>query len=317
MKIQRKPPFSFVSMDGRLGLRLVQGRALPEAVTVFAVLAVFLLLTAASRVQAQNLTLEGQTGGFITPTGYTVQSPGHFFSAPVVSFHYVRAGNVIGDIHTLSVTEGLGNRFEVGYTRSIHTNGDNPFLSPLWAFNGFNVVHGKVNVIPENARKIPFLPAIGVGFVYRSQDHYVSGALAAKTYNNGDVYIAGTKMLLNLRPPLLLNFGFKGTNGSIYGVGGNSPAFVGRLFGGLGIILPGPFGVVFVPAAGFTQEPRRVQNLPAADIPTTLDYAVRITQRKDARFAFDAGVGQVAGRIIPGVNLNARSVFGMGLSYKF
>ncbi len=265
----------------------------------------------------QNLTLEGQTGGFITPTAYTVPSPGHMFSAPVVGYHYVRAGNVIGDVHTLSITEGIGNRFEVGYTRSLHTNGDNPTLSPLWAFNGFHVVHGKVNVLEENAGKHSFLPAIGAGFVYRFQDHFVSGALAAKSYSNGDVYAVATKTMLNLRPPILLNFGFKGTNGSIYGVGGNSPAFVGRLFGGLGIILPGPFGTVFVPAAGFTQEPRRVQNLPAADIPTTLDYAVRITQRKDARFAFDAGIGQVAGRIIPGVNLNARSVFGMGLSYKF
>ena len=275
------------------------------------------LLAAPIGARGQNLTLEGQTGGFITPTAYTVQTPGHFFSAPAVGYHYVHAGNVIGDVHTLSITEGLGNRFEVGYTRSLHSNGDNPFFSPLWAFNGFHVIHGKANILPENAGGHAFIPAIGVGGVFRTHDHYVTGALQAKTVNNGDVYIAATKMLLTIKPPLLLNFGFKGTNGSIYGVGGNSPAFVGRLFGGLGIILPGPFGLVFVPAAGFTQEPRHVQNLPAADIPTTLDYAVRITQRKDAHFAFDAGIGQVAGRIIPGVNLNARSVFGMGLSYKF
>jgi hypothetical protein len=315
MKIQRMLLLSFQSSPSsvpwlRCRRSLVTRVALP---IVFAALC----LTTETAIQAQNLTLEGQTGGFITPTAYTVQSPGHLFSAPVVGYHYVRAGNVIGDVHTLSVTEGIANRFEVGYTRSIHTNGENPYYSPLWFYNGFNVVHGKVNVLPENTGKIPFLPAIAAGFVVRTQDHYVSGALQGKTYTNGDVYAVATKTLLNLRPPLLLNFGFKGTNASIYGVGGNSPAFVGRLFGGLGIILPGPFGLVFVPAAGFTQEPRHVQNLPAADIPTTLDYAVRITQRKDARFAFDAGIGQVAGRIIPGVNLNARSVFGMGLSYKF
>ena len=268
---------------------------------------------------AQQLTLEGQTGGFITPTAYTVSSPGHFFSHPAVGFHFVNAGNVIGSVYALSITEGFANRFELGYTRSLHSNGDNPFLSPFWEYNGFNVFHGKANVLPENFAHLPFLPAVGVGFVVRTQDHYVSGALANTTYNNEDVYIAATKDFTHAarRLPLLINFGFKGTNASIYGVGGNSPAFVGRLFGGVGFPLPGPFKTAIIPAAGFTQEPRSVKNLPGAVIPTTLDYAVRITQRENAHFAFDAGVGQVAGEILPGVNLNARAVFGMGLSYKF
>ena len=34
-----------------------------------------------------------------------------------------------------------------------------------------------------------------------------------------------------------------------------------------------------------------------AHIPTTLDYAVRVTQRDKPHFAFDIGVGQVAGNI--------------------
>lgn len=269
-------------------------------------------------LQAQNMTLEGQTGGFITPTAYTVTSaPGRMFSRPVVGFHFIAAGNVIGDIYTLSVTEGIANHFEVGYTRSLHSNGDNPFYSPLWFYNGFNVVHGKANIIPETFRKHAWVPAVAVGGVYRNQVRYVSGAIAQKSYSNGDVYIAATRTLRTTKPPLLLNIGYKGTNASIFGVGGNSPDFVGRLFGGLGIALPLPHGLIAVPAAGFTQEPKRVKNLPHADIPTTLDYAVRITQREDPRFTFDAGIGQVAGRIMPGVNLNARHVFGMGFSYKF
>ena len=89
------------------------------------------------------------------------------------------------------------------------------------------------------------------------------------------------------------------------------------MFGGLGIALPLPHGLIAVPAAGFTQEPQSVKNLPGADIPTTLDYAVRITQREEPKWTFDAGVGQVAGWILPGVNLEARAVFGMGVSYKF
>src|SRR5208282_6885699 len=80
-------------------------------------------------------------------------------------------------------------------------------------------------------------------------------------------------------------------------------------------------GIVAVPSAGFTQEPKTSVNLntllnaapyqcevalacnPAsyplmsAHIPTTLDYAVRVTQKDKPHFAFDIGVGQVAGNI--------------------
>ena len=104
------------------------------------------------------------------------------------------------------------------------------------------------------------------------------------------------------------------------------------LFGGLGIPLPGPFKTAIVPAAGFTQEPPQVKNLGAlliggkAHIPTTLDFAVRVTQRDNPHFAFDIGIGEVAGQIgttfvyplglVP-VNLHARNVVGMGLSLRY
>jgi hypothetical protein len=106
----------------------------------------------------------------------------------------------------------------------------------------------------------------------------------------------------------------------------------------LGIPLPGPFKTVWVPSAGFTQEPHTAQNLnlllPAGGhLPTTLDYAVRVTQREHPHFAFDIGIGQVAGNIgtavlptgypppypatiaLP-VNLQARHVVGMGISIR-
>jgi hypothetical protein len=67
-----------------------------------------------------------------------------------------------------------------------------------------------------------------------------------------------------------------------------------------------------------------------ADLPTTLDYAVRVSQRENPHFSFDIGIGQVAGNIgsiptfmpppypaaIP-VNLEARKVVGMGLSFRY
>ncbi len=79
------------------------------------------------QLKAQNLTLEGQTGGFLTPTAYVVfAEKGQTFSHPAVGFHFIDAKTVIGNIETLSVTEGFLNRAEVGYTRSIHQFGDQP-----------------------------------------------------------------------------------------------------------------------------------------------------------------------------------------------
>jgi len=327
--------------------------------SLFRKLSVFALLLAgvpaAVRLCAQNLTLEGQTGGFLTPTAYVVESAkGHTFSHPAVGYHFIDAKTVIGDFQTFSITEGFRNRAEVGYTRSYHTLGDSVTpsagaFSNLWNYSGLNVFHGKVVGI-RDGQFGPWTPGLAVGGLVRTDDKFVSGAVLqevaalqgvnqpAKSYTNGDVYVAATKTWAHPPVPFLVNLGWKATNGTIFGIGGQSTRFAGRLFGGLGIPLPGPFKTVFVPSAGFTQEPRTAQNLnlllPAgAHLPTTLDYAVRVTQREHPHFAFDIGIGQVAGNIgtavlptgLPApyppyvalpVNLQARHVVGMGISIR-
>jgi len=310
-------------------------------------------LLAANRGEAQNLTLEGQTGGFITPTAYVVYSAkGHVFSHPALGYHFVNASNVIGYIHTFSIAEGFANRAEVGYTRSVHMTGNSPAFSGLWHYAGMNIFNGKVVAI-KDGQFGAWTPGVGAGFVVRTGDKFVSGALneaetgVLKTYTNGDVYVAATKTWLHPPVPFLVNFGLKFTNASIYGIGGQATRFGGRLFGGLGIPIPGPFHTAIVPAAGFTQEPPQVKNLSAilvnpntyapgapAHIPTTMDYAVRVTQKDNPHFAFDVGIGHVAGTIgttavatglpapyppvvlVP-VDLKANSVFGMGLSLRY
>jgi hypothetical protein len=174
----------------------------------------------------------------------------------------------------------------------------------------------------------------------------VSGALnqelggSLKSYTNADVYVAATKTWLHPPVPFLLNFGLKFTNASIYGLGGQSTRFEGRLFGGLGIPIPLGHNLAAVPAVGFTQEPPQVKNLGAilfppgsgAHIPTTMDYAVRVTQKDNPHFAFDIGVGHVAGVIgdtavptgvanppyvlLP-IDLKANHVVGTGLSFRY
>jgi len=304
---------------------------------------------------AQHLTLEGQTGGFLTPTAYVVESAkGKVFSHPAVGFHFIDAATVIGNIETFSITEGFANRAEAGYTRSVHQNGNQMTtgleLSKLWDYSGMNVFHGKVVGI-KDGQFGPWTPGVAVGGVVRTGDNFVSGSLylsqlsaafgiteAPKTYTNGDVYVAVTKTWAKKPVPFLANIGWKATNATIFGIGGQSTRFAGRLFGGLGIPLPIGKSIVAVPSAGFTQEPKTSVNLSnvllapptyathdRAHLPTTLDYAVRVTQREHPHFSFDIGIGQVAGNIgttfngvalVP-VNLQARHVVGMGLSYRY
>ena len=183
-----------------------------------------------------------------------------------------------------------------------------------------------------------WMPGVAVGGVIRTGDQFVSGALnkrltgTPKTYTNGDVYLVATKSYIKPPLPLLVNFGWKATNAEILGIGGQATRFGGELFGGVSFPLPGPWKTVILPSVGFIQEPSQVKNLGAilvggkAHLPMTLDYAVRVTQRKNPHFSFDIGVGQIAGNIgttyvsglglVP-VNLQARSVVGLGFNYRY
>jgi hypothetical protein len=359
---------------------------------IFALLTVGLLST--RQLSAQYLTLEGQTGGFLTPTAYVVYTEkGHALSHPAIGVHFINASKVIGNIETFSITEAFYGRAEAGYTRSVHQFGDSgtgtavlgnfvlgstspataystsPDFSQLWHASGMNIFHGKVVAI-NDGQFGPWTPGVAVGGLVRTGDKFVTGEAgvvavqlydqycletslcapvavpAPKSYTNGDVYIAVTKTWAKKPVPFLANIGWKATNATIFGIGGQSTRFGGRFFGGLGIPLPIAKGVVAVPSAGFTQEPGTSKGLGPnppngiplvagkADLPTTLDYAVRVTQREKPHFAFDIGVGHVAGNIgtIPSptyaptgypqvvyipVNLQAQKVVGMGFSYRY
>ena len=308
---------------------------------VAAVLSAAIFCFAGHNLRAQNLTLEGQTGGFVTPTAYVVPvEKGHFFSHPTVGYYFVNADKVIGDIHTFSIIEGFGNRAEVGYTRSVHQTGDSAELSQLWHFAGMNVFNGKVVAI-KDGQGSPFTPGLAAGFVVRTGDKFVSGAIdgllgqQVKSYTNGDIYVAATKTWLHAPLPFIANFGFKVTNASILGIGGQSTRFQGRLFGGLGIPIPFFFHTAIIPAAGFLQQPPHSVNLNEVlvvhegRLPTTLDYAVRFTQRENPHFSLGVGIGQVAGMIgetyvpppegpgpVP-VDLQARHVLGINIGFRY
>jgi hypothetical protein len=265
---------------------------------------------------AQSLNWEGQTGVFVTPLAYTAASPKDNVGKPVVAYHYLDAGDVLGGFHTASVTEGLFGRAEFGYTRTFHQPGGTTGLSQLWD-GGFNIVHGKVNLVGENAGKNNWLPAISAGFVARTQDHHVSGVLGNRDYNNADFYLVATKTVTQFKPlPVVLNLGYKATNASVFGLAGNAPAYKGRLFGAAALVVKGPKKSQLIFGSEFAQQPREVQNLPGAIVPTTITYAARIVPLPErSKFNVDFGVAQAAAWILPGVNLQARHQFALGISY--
>jgi len=277
---------------------------------------------------AQSLNWEGQTGIFVTPLAYTAPSTRQGLGLPVVAYHYLNAGEVIGGFHQASITEGAFDRIEFGYTRSIHQAGGTAGLSSLWS-GGFNAFHGKLNVLPENTARQKWLPAVSVGFVARSQVRNVGGVIESRETTNADFYAVATKSVTQLRRlPLVFNLGYKATNASLLGLAGNAPAYRGRLFGAAAVVLRGPARSTVVLASEFLQEPRSIQHLEGAVIPTTITYAARIVpsgaffsgkgwNAERPKFSFDFGVAQVAGNILPGVNLHARHQFALGISYGF
>ena len=70
----------------------------------------------------------------------------HIWSHPAVGYHFVNASSVIGYVNTFSIEEGIANRGEFGYTRSVHFKGNSPAFSSLWDYSGMNVFNGKLAV---------------------------------------------------------------------------------------------------------------------------------------------------------------------------
>jgi hypothetical protein len=288
------------------------------------VLFLIVMGTGANIAFGQSLNWEGQTGVFVTPLAYTVPSADKGVTLPVVAYHYLDAGPVLGGFHQVSITAGALDHLEFGYSRDLHQEGSTTGLSNLWG-SGFNAFHGKLNFLRE---KRSWLPALSAGFVVRSQVQNVGGAISGRQTTNEDFYAVATKTVTQIRKlPLVFNFGFKATNASLLGLAGNAPAYRGRLFGAAAFALKGPGRSTILLGSEVLQQPRGVQGLSGAVIPTTITYAIRIVPAgalplhgwgvESPKLTIDVGVAQVAGNIMPGVNLQAQHQFALGVSYEF
>lgn len=287
---------------------------------IFLAMSVALLFWIAPAVHAQNLNWEGQTGAFVTPFAYTSASPADGIGRPAVSFHYLDAGPVLGNFYEVSGTIGFLGRVEVGYSRALSSAGSTPELSPLFQ-GGFNIFHGKVNLLRENEGKHNYVPAISLGFVARTQVRRVGGVINGKDTSNGDFYVVATKTITQIKQlPIVANVGFKVTDSAILGLAGNAPDWQGGVFGALGFVLPGPAKSKIVVGSEALQQPHHIQGLvgeQSATLPTTLTYFARVLPPGKVPFNVDFGVAQAANQILPGVQLKARAQFAFGISYRF
>jgi hypothetical protein len=288
------------------------------AKSVSFILPILAVLVLVPRANAQSLTMDGESGIFLQPLADVVPSPQHKFGGPTVSFHAVNAGPVAGNYINAGVEEGFGNWLEFGYTRSNHTDGGDPTISPLFNFSGMNIFNFKAKFLPANYHGHKYLPTISVGGVLRTNDPFVVQAVKHKNATNGDVYLVGTKLfMIGKKFGFVGSAGVRGTNAQKYGYGGNTLDWQARAFGGVAFPIPIKDVLVLTPAFEIDQEPSRIKYVPTARLPTDLIYALRISRFPDSKWSIDIGTGHLGANIGPGLNIKANNALAIAANYRF
>jgi hypothetical protein len=266
----------------------------------------------------QALTMDGQSGIFLQPWADVVPAAPRKFNAPTVSFHAVDAGPVAGDYINVGVEEGYGNWLEFGYTRSNHTDGGDPTISPLFNFEGMNIFNVKAKIVPAGAHKFKYVPAVSIGGVLRTNDPFVVQFVQHKNATNGDIYGVATELFtFGKKFAFLGTGGVRGTNAQKYGYGGNTLGWEARYFAGLAFPIPIKGKIVVAPAFEINQEPRYIKYVPGAHFPTDLIYAVRVSRYPDSKWTFDVGTGHLGATLAPGLNIKVNNAIAIAADYRF
>jgi hypothetical protein len=276
----------------------------------------FVLALASPFAQAQNLSYEGPTGVFVTPLASTAASPDKSLGKPVVGYHFIAGGNGLGDYQTVSVTEGYAKRFEFGYTSEFHAGSYQLPLVTSANAQGFEIVHGKANLITSKT-----FGAISVGAIYRFNDHNLFDGAGTQSTSNADFYVVGTKVFTGIKKvPILLNAGLRGTNASLWGLAGNAPGYSARGFGALAFIFTLPNKGNLILGSEAAQQPQRINEVgtPILDVPTSVVYAARFVPSPKHKLNIDVGVlHATSGHDATDYLANAKDRVAFGLSYGF
>jgi hypothetical protein len=158
---------------------------------------------------------------------------------------------------------------------------------------------------------------MSIGVIARSQVRNIGGAILNKDTTNGDIYFVASKTITQTALPVILSGGVRGTNSQLWGMGGNASEWAARAFGAAAVVVKLPKGASAIFGVELAQQPRHPDQFTAAVVPTTITYCMRLTPIAEHSLNVDFGVAQLAGKIAPGVDLDARSRTGIQVSYGF
>jgi hypothetical protein len=262
-------------------------------------------------VQAQSLNWEGQTGTVIIPDARVSESPARGIGHPVVSFHVLNGGEVLGNHFQTSLTIGVAQRIEFGVSRSSVASINSGGLNTLFD-RGFTTIHAKVNMLAENAGS-KCTPGISAGVLTRWQQKHLEGALGVAT-QNADLYVVATKSVpVKGRVSAIFTGGVKATNASLLGLAGNAPGWSTRAFGAAGVSV----SEALVMGVDLSQQSAKIDGvLATTDLPATVAYYVRFIPIK-ARLNIDIGVVRLGNTIAPGLDIKANNQLTVGASFRF
>jgi hypothetical protein len=154
--------------------------------------------------------------------------------------------------------------------------------------------------------------------VLRTNDPYVVQAVTHQNATNGDVYLVGTKLFVfGKKFAFSANGGVRGTNAQKYGYGGNTVDWEARAFGSLAFPIPIKERVVVAPAVEVDQEPKRINYIPVASLPTDLIYAIRLAHLPESKWSFDIGTGHLGANLAPGINIKVNQAVAFAANYRF
>ena len=261
-----------------------------------------------------QLNWEGQTGGLITAFAYT-SSSSMGVGRPQLAFHYLNGGTVLGNDFQVSITLGFLKIAEGGFTRTFNVQG-NDELAPLFA-NGFNGAHIKFRLLPENAWHTSFVPAVAAGAIVRTQVRRVTEVTERENTTATDFFLVGTKTLMNLKVPIVLNLGAKLTNASILGIAANSPTWEFKPFGGVFFTIKAPRHSRLMLGSEFACQPRHLKEVPGVVVPTSLSYVARWSPANDHPLTLELGFVQLGGNLGFGFDMEARHQVVLGATYHF
>jgi len=286
--------------------RTVSRRLFPPLLTL-------LLVLPHVPIAAQSLSWEGQTGAVFAPTAYLGDSPAEGFGRPILAFHLLDAGEVLGTHFQTSLTVGYRNRLEFGITRSSVASVGDEGAASLFD-RGFTAIHAKLSIWREREAG-PASPSISLGGILRwQQEHIGADVIPSDPTQNGDIYLVATKTLI-LSPDVSLLFsgGGRATSAVLLGIGGNTPSWELRAFASGGVILLDRLLL----GGEFLQQPAHLDGYPGAEMPSTTAAFARVYPLASGRLGLDLALVRVAGAVTSGLDLRAENQLLAGGSFRF